>query len=135
MLIIIRGREMPSQSKYENRKVSRNHLSALMRFILLNAYGGIPRGEITERFYGLERRYSGYYTDPCLRGKQKSLYESRYRRAQSSISKALRRLEKRGLVRLIRRGQYVKRVYLTEKGRVLSNTLGNYDDAKVIRDK
>jgi len=126
---------MPSQSKYENRKVSRNHLSALMRFILLNADGGIPRGEITERFYDLERRYSEYYTDPCLRGKRKSRYENRYRRAQPALSKALRRLEKRGLVRLIRRNKYVKSVHLTEKGKAISKTLDNYDDAKVIRDK
>ena len=124
---IVRGREMPSQSKYENRKVGRNHLSALMRFILLNADGGIQRGEITERFYGLDRRYSGYYTDPCLRVKQKSRYENRYRRAQPSISKALRRLEKRGLVRLIRRNKYVKSVHLTKKGRAMSNTLDNSD--------
>ena len=111
---------MPSQSKYENRKVSRNHLSALMTFILLNADGGIPRGKITERFYGLDRRYSGYYADPCLRGKQKSRYENRYRRAQPSIS---RRLEKRGLVRLIRRARYVKEVCLTEKGSLLTQIL------------
>ena len=115
---------MPSELKYEMQKVSQqNHISALMRFILLCADGGIQRGEITERFYGLERRYSGYYTDPCLRGKQKSRYDCQYRRAQPAISKALRRLEKRGLVRLIRRGRYVKEVCFTEKGSLLAQIL------------
>ena len=126
---------MPSQSKYENRKVSRNHLSALMRFILLNADGGIQRGEITERFYGLERRYLGYFADPCLRGKQKSRYENRYRRAQPSISKALRKLEKRGLIRLIRRDKNVKHVHLTEKGKTMSKTFNDSDRSKTSNDR
>lgn len=106
-----------------------------MRFILLNADGGIQRGEIIERFYGLERRYSGYYADPCLRGKQKYRYENRYRRAQPSISKALRRLEKRDLVRLIRRGKYVKRIHLTENGKAMSKILDNSDRSKRSNDR
>jgi DNA-binding transcriptional ArsR family regulator len=114
---------MPSQSKYENQKVSRKHLSPLMKCILFNSDGGIQRGEIVERVYGLERRYSGYYTDSCLRGKQKSHYARQYRRAQPAISKALRRLEERGLVRLIRRGRYVKEIRLTEKGSILTQIL------------
>jgi len=120
---IVRGVDMLSQSIYEKQKLSQKHLSSLMKFILLNADGGIQRGEIIERFYGLERRYCGYYSDPCLRGKQKSHYERQYRRAQPAISKALRRLEKRGLVRLIRRGRYVKEVCLTEKGSILTQIL------------
>lgn len=127
---IVRVIDMPSQSKYEKQKLSQKHLSSLMKFILLNADGGIQRGEIAERFYGLERRYSGYYTDPCLRGKQKSRYDRQCRRAQPAISKVLRRLEKRGLVRLIRRGRYVKEVCLIERGKAISNVLVNPDNSK-----
>jgi DNA-binding transcriptional ArsR family regulator len=108
---------MPSEPKCEKQKLSQNHLSALMRFILLSADGGAQRGEITERFYRLERRYCGHYSDPCLRGTEKRRYDRRYRRAQPAISKALRRLEKRGFVHLIRPGRYVKCVCLTEEGR------------------
>ena len=114
---------MPSELKYEKQKVSQKHLSALMIFILCNTDGKTERGDIVEGFYGLDRRYCGYYTDPCLRGKQKSCYELRYRRAQSAISKALRRLNERGLICLIRRGRYVKEVCLTEDGFILSRYL------------
>ncbi len=114
---------MPSESKYEGQKVNQNHLSALMKFILLNADTGTQRGEITEKFYGLERRYCGYYSDPCLRGEEKLRYDRRYRRAQPAISKALSKLEKRGLVQLIRLGRYVKEVCLTEKGTLLAQKL------------
>ena len=114
---------MPLESKYEKQKLSQNHLSPLMKFILLNAVGGIQRGEIAEKFYELERRYCGHYTDPCLRGKHKSDYEHQYRRAQPAISKALRRLEKRGLIRLVRHGRYVKEVHLTQKGSLLTQIL------------
>lgn len=114
---------MPSELKYENKKVSQNHISALMKFILLSAGGGIQRGEITEKFYGLERRYCGHYTDPCLRRKEKIRYEYQYRRAQPATSKVLKRLERRGLVRLIRHGKYVKEVCLTEKGKLIAQKL------------
>jgi hypothetical protein len=52
---------MPLEQKYEKPKLSRHRLSCLMRCILLNADGGIQRGEIAEKFYGLERRYCGYH--------------------------------------------------------------------------
>ena len=116
---------MPPESKYEGQKVSQSHLSSLMKCILLSADGGIQRGEITENFYGLERRYcGGYYVEACLRGKQKNDYDRRYRRAQSAISKALRRLEERGLVHLIRHGKHVKKVCLTEQGALMAQKLG-----------
>ena len=118
---------MPSELKYENKKVSQNHLSALMKFILLKADGGIQRGDIAEKFYGLERRYCGHYTDPCLRGKEKIRYDQQYRRAQPAISKTLRRLEKRGLVQLVRHGKYVKEVCLTEKGKLTTQKLNQVE--------
>ena len=128
---IVRVIDMPSQSKYEKQKLSQNHLSSLMKCILSNADGGIQRGEITEKFYGLERRYSGCYSDPCLRGKQKSDYERQYRRAQPAISKALRKLENRSLVRLIRHGKYVKGVWLTEKGMLVAQKLRQAAEIRV----
>jgi len=116
---------MPPESKYEGQKVSQNHLSSLMKCILLSADGGTQRGEIAENFYGLERRYcGGYYVEACLRGRQKDDYDRRYRRAQPAISKALKRLEERGLVRLVRFGRYVKEVCLTEKGTLWAQKLG-----------
>ena len=114
---------MPSELKYEIQKVSQKHLLALMIFILCSTDDKTERGEIAEGFYGLVHRYCGHYTDPCLRGKQKSYYELRYRRAQPAILKALRKLEERGLVRLIRRGRYVKEVCLTEEGFIISRYL------------
>ncbi len=108
---------MPSESKYERPKLSQNHLSALMRFILLNTGTGMQRGEIAEQYYDLERRYCGCYIDNCLHGKQKIHYERHYRRAQPAISKALKRLQKRGLIRLIRHGRNVKEVFLTIEGK------------------
>jgi hypothetical protein len=115
---------MPPESKYEGHKVSQSHLSALMKSILLSADGGTQRGEITANFYGLTRRYcGGYYVEACLRGREKHRYDRRYRRAQPAISKALGRLEERGLVRLVRFGRYVKEVFLTEKGTLLAQKL------------
>lgn len=121
---------MAPKSKYEEQKVSQNHLSALMKCILLSAGGGLPRGEITAKFYKLERRYLGRcYVDACLRGRQKKDYDRRYRRAQPAISKALRRLEQRGLVRLVRYGKHVKIVCLTEKGQAMAKELSQVDNA------
>ncbi len=110
---------MPSASKYESGKVSQNHLSDLMRFILLHAADGIERGEIAEHFYGLDRRYRGFYTDPCMPPKHKRAYERRYRRVQPVITRTLKRLQNRGLIELRCHGQYVKEIHLTAQGRVL----------------
>ena len=44
---------MPSELKYEEQKVSQNHISALMKFILLSAGGRIQRGDIAEIFMAL----------------------------------------------------------------------------------
>ena len=56
--------------KYEKGKISPNHFSKLIRCILLNAGGGIQRGEIIEQFDGLERRY---YAHPPMNVKLQSL--------------------------------------------------------------
>jgi len=107
---------MPSEAKYESQKLSQNHLSALMRFILLNADGGIQRGEIVEKFHGLERRYCGWFTDPCFSPKQEKDYECRYNRVQPVVSRTLRRLQRCGFVQLIRHGKYVKELRTTPGG-------------------
>lgn len=116
---------IPSASKYEGGKVSRNHLSELMKWILLNAGDGIDRGTVIERFYRLERRYCGYDANLCLRGKQKRDYERRYRRAQPVVTRSINRLAKRGLVNPIKPGSYVKLISLTEKGKAVAESLLN----------
>jgi hypothetical protein len=80
---------------------------------------GVERGELIECIFGLPRRYCGYFTDPCMTPNEKEKYERCYRRAQPVLSKCLRKLENRGFVRLIRHGRYVKKVDLTQKGRML----------------
>ena len=124
---------MMPELKYEKGKISPNHFSELMRCILLNASGGIQRGEIIERFYGLDRRYLGYYVDNCLHGRQKINYERRYRRAQPAISKTLCRLEKRGLVLLIRHGsRNVKEIRLTENGKRMLTNMTEHQPSMVM---
>jgi len=110
-------------AKYKSQKVNRNSLSELMKFILCHIGDGIERGEIVEKYYGLERRYCGYYTDPCMYPKELRDYEHLYRKKQPVITKTLSRLEKRGLVQLIRQNQYVKRISLTKKGRTVVQEL------------
>jgi hypothetical protein len=80
---------------------------------------GVERGELIECIFGLPRRYCGCFTDPCMTPNEKQKYEQRYRHAQPVLTKCLRKLENRGLVRLIRHGRYVKKVDLTQKGRML----------------
>jgi len=104
-------------------KINQKWFSPLMYSILICIGEGIERGELIERLYGLERRYCHWYTDPCLRGKAKRDYEQRYRKAQPALSRSLRRLEKRGLVTLVRKNKYVKAVSLTVKGQVVVSQL------------
>ena len=115
--------EMQTETKYKSQKVNQNHLSGLMAFILINTGNGIERGEILEHYYYLERRYCGYYTDPCFRPKESKDYEQRYRRANPAVSRTLKRLEKRGLIELIRRKHYAKKVKLTPKGHTIARVL------------
>jgi len=115
--------DKPLETKYSGQKVNHNHLSPLMKFVLLNAADGFERGELVEKFYRLERRYCGYDADLCLRGKQKRDYECRYRRSQPVVSRTLKRLEKRGLVNLIKRRNYIKKICLTQKGIIVAGQL------------
>ena len=114
---------MPTAGKYKRQKLNQKHLSPLMRFILVNVGDGIHRGEIIEKFYGLERRYIGWDTDPCFRPKKKENYERRYRRAQPALTRALGRLQKRGLVNLVKHSSYVKEIFLTVEGKAVAQTL------------
>jgi len=120
--------DMSLKVKYRSQKLNHNHLSPLMEFILLNAGDGIERGQIVEKFYGLERRYCGWYTDPCFTPKEKRDYEHRYRRIQPVVTRALNRLAVRGLVQLIRRGLYVKEIRLTSEGKSIAQHLKGNED-------
>ena len=114
---------MPFETKYKNPKLNQNHLSELMKFILVNTGDGIERGQIIEDLYGLERGYCGWWADLCLRRKEKIEYEARYRKAQPVLSKCLNRMEKRDLVRLIRRSRNIKKVLLTAGGKSIAEQM------------
>ena len=105
--------------KWESHKVSRTRLSPLMRYVLENAGDRIERGKIVEVYAGLKRRYRGWYAYPCMGRKEAAEYQTRYRRFQPTLTRSLKRLELRGLVRLIRHGKYMKWVELTEQGRAV----------------
>ena len=114
---------MYTETNYIGQKVSRNRLSNLMKFILVNVGDGADRGEIFSHYYGLSRRYCSFYTDPCLRGKEHRDYEKLYCKKQPVFSKALKRLAEKGLIQLIRHGRYVKEIQLTQEGSLLTNEL------------
>lgn len=122
------SKDKPSQRKYRSPKVNRKHLSRLMRAVLshIDIDKGVERGELVECIFGLLRRYRGYFTDPCMSANEKRKYERHYRRAQPVLTRCLRKLESRGLVRLIRHGRYVKRINLTTRGVLLTR---QYTDA------
>lgn len=118
---IATSKDNPTQRKYGGQKVNHKCLSKLMWAILSHTdiNKGVERGELVECIFELPRRYCNFYTDPCMSPKEKRKYERRYRRAQPAITRALKRLEQRGLVHLTRHKKYVKRVNLTSEGRVL----------------
>ena len=120
---------MPTESKYEGQKVNNKRLSELAKWILVNADNGIKRGEIVERYFGIERLYCGFYVDACysIRGKRRR--QRRCRRIQPQLSMALKRMEQRGLVQLIRHRQYVKKICLTAKGEILAQQLKSNEDS------
>jgi DNA-binding PadR family transcriptional regulator len=120
---IQRGKNMQTETNYSSSKVSRNRLSNQMKFILVNTGDGVARGEIFSRYYGLERRYCGYYTDPCLCGKSLQEFEQLYHGKQPVFSKSLKKLEKKGLVKLIKHGRYVKKIQLTPEGHLVAAEL------------
>jgi len=107
-----------------------NRLSKLVKWILANAGDGIRRGEIVEGYFGIERLYCGFYVDPCYSIRAKRHRQRRCRRVHPQLSMTLKRMEKRGLVQLIRHGQYVKSVCLTTRGKVLAKHLKSNEDSK-----
>ncbi|TKJ38331.1 MAG: hypothetical protein CEE38_06120 [Planctomycetes bacterium B3_Pla] len=131
---IVRGPDMASKDNLRVPKVNTDRLSKLACWILQNTGDGIERGEIVARFYGLERLYCHFYVDPCFGPKQRREHERKFRYAQPRVTMALKRLENRGLIRLIRHGKYVKRIRLTEEGETISNTLDNPDNSKKSND-
>ena len=123
LVLVSKESVMRSRAKYESRKVANIRLTALGCWILEHAEGGLDRGEIVAGFFGLERRYRGYFTDPCFSSKQKNAYELAYRRAQPHITKVLMRLETLGLIHLTRKHSYVKYISLTQKGEEILHLL------------
>ena len=112
-----------SEANLGKTKVN-NRFSELGRWILRNTGDGIERGDIVARFYGLEKLYCHFYVDPCFRPKERREYDCKYRYAQPRVTMTLKRLEKRGLVHLIRPGgKYVKRIRLTEEGKAVAEEL------------
>ena len=110
------------QRKHRSPRVSHKRLSRLMRAVLshIDIDKGIERGELIECIFRLPRRYRGYFTAPRMSANEKRKYERRYRCAQPVLTRCLRKLENRGLVRLIRHGRYVKRINLTPRGVMLT---------------
>ena len=105
------------------RNVSRSGLSRLQRHILVSAVHGVERGEIIAELYGLERRYRGHHEEALLNCAEELDFQERYRRAQPAVTRALHRLEQRGLAQLERRGACIKQVRLTDDGRQVVDTL------------
>jgi len=125
---ILQGVDMPTESKYEVQKVNNTrHLSRLAMWILLNAGQGIERANIVAKYFNIERLYCGFYVDPCFRPKERRRHNGIYRHSQPRVTMTLKRLEQRGLVRLIRHGKYVKEVCLTEKGKLTTQKLSQID--------
>jgi len=103
-----------------------NHsLSKLQKLILVRAAdGGVRRADVVAEFYGLERRYRGHHDEACLSRPREREYQRQYHCAQATVTRALRRLEARGLVQPVRTaGGYAKRIKLTDDGRQVVDTL------------
>lgn len=94
--MVMESRDRPLQGKRGARKVAQIRLSPLARWILQHAGAGLARSEIAQEFYGLEPFYSGGYADPCLGPREKRERQAKCRRAQPSITKALKRLNPSG---------------------------------------
>lgn len=123
-IITARG-DQPSEANVEIQKVNQKHLSKLMRDILnhIDIDHGIDRGQLIAVLYGLERRYCGWSVEPCMRPKQLRAYTRLYLKKQPTLTRALNRLENKGLVRLIRKAKYVKVIELTPKGKIIVECL------------
>jgi len=106
-----------SETKSEGNNVNSKRLSKLQRWILTKAGDGIERGAIIEKFFKIERRYKGFYTDPCMRPRELRIFERKFNAANASLTRALKPLESRGLVGLIRKRKYVKKAKVTDEGK------------------
>ena len=106
----------------EPQNVNQNHISCLMRNILAFIDGSecVDRGELVAAFYDVGgRRYCGCYLDPCYSKTQNRKYRHCYKRAQPAITRCLKKLEGRGLVKLLRHGRYIKKIKITAEGKML----------------
>ena len=120
---------MSPEPKYESQKVNTqvlSRLSELSRWILANVGDGIRRDEIVEAYFGIERLYCSFYIDPCYSIRERRHRQRRCQDVQPRLSMALKRIEQRGLVQLIRHRRYVKKVLLTNEGKRVAKQL-NYN--------
>jgi hypothetical protein len=117
----------PSEAEYGIRNVNQKHISKLMRDILScidSADGIIERGELVANPYDIGgRKYCGFYVDPCFGETKSRKYNRCYRRAQPAMTRALNKLEGRGLVQLVRHGRYIKKIELTAEGKMIVECL------------
>jgi len=114
------------EANCELQNVNQNHSSRLMRDILAFIDGSecVERGELVAAFYDVGgRRYCGCYLDPCYSKTQNRKFNRCYKRAQPAITRCLKKLEDRGLVKLLRHGRYVKRITLTPQGKTLAGAM------------
>lgn len=118
--------DRPPEANYGVQNVNQNHISRLMRDILVFIDGPkcVERGELVAALYDIGgRRYCGYYVDPCFSKTESRKYNQCYKRAQPAMTRTLKKLEIRGLIRLIHHGRYVKRLSLTPQGKIVSSEL------------
>lgn len=126
---------MASKDNLRVPKVNTNRLSKLVCWILQNTGDdGIDRADVVAQYFGVDRLYCGFYVDPCFGPTERRWHDRRYRHGQPRVTMALKRLENRGLIRLVRRGKYVKRIRLTEIGETISNALDTSDNSKRSND-
>lgn len=106
-------------------KVSRIRLSKLQKLILVRAAnGGVERADVVAEFFKLGRRYRGHHDEACLSHRKEREHQERYRRAQPTVTRALKRLEARGLAQLIRTsGGYIKKIELSIEGQALATVI------------
>ena len=126
---------MTVERESEAPKVNTGRLSKLACWILQNTGDGIDRADIVARHFGVDRLYCGFYVDPCFGPTERRRHDRQYRHAQPRVTMTVKRLAKRGLVRLVRHGKHVKRICLTDRGRAMSNALDNSNYSEIGDDK
>lgn len=114
--------DQPSKHRFKAPKVN-NRFSELAKWILSNTGDGIDRADIVAGYFSVERLYCGWYVDPCFNPKERRQHDRQHRYSQPRVTMTLKRLERRGLIHLIRPGKCIKKIRLTEMGRAVAEDL------------